>query len=344
MSGNKLKTAVVGATGLVGAELIEALSRRRFPVSELNLFASPAGDGESMEFLGGEVEVGLLKADFYKGMDMVFFAAPAMVSADLCEEAAASGALVIDSSNAFRQAPSVPLVVPEVNPEALANVWEGQRIIASPSAPAVAVSLVVNPLLKSFGVKRLTATIALGSTAAGRKGFEEHQQQTISIFNQNELVTERFPRQSAFNIFPHSGDFEGEHCLAERELMEELPKILGAEIPVAATAMQAPVFCGVAVSLGLWLEKEVSAREVREALSGSDEFHVLDDPANEVYPDTMEAMNHDEVTVGRIRKDPANPYGVLIWISADNLRKGSALNMVQIAELVLKVREKTGSP
>ncbi len=342
MADSRVNVAVVGATGLVGSELIEAMSRRGFPVKTLRVFGSAESAGESMEFLGDEVEVEPLSADFYQGMDMVFFTAPSMVSRDLCLEAAESGALVIDVSSSFRLEADVPLVVPEVNPEALAGIWDGKRIVAGPSAQAVALSLLAFPLQKAFGLKRMTVTLAMGSTAGGRKSFEEHQHQTIDVFNQDELVVERFPRQSAFNIFPCSGEFDGEHCLAERELMAELPRIIGEELPVAVTAMQVPIFCGLAVSLSAWLEKDVPAAEVREVLSKSDGLNVLDDPDNNVYPDTMEAMARDEVTVGRIRKDPANPYGVLLWISADNLRKGSSLNMIQIAEVALKVREKAG--
>ncbi|MFO8058359.1 MAG: aspartate-semialdehyde dehydrogenase [bacterium] len=342
MVDKRVNVAIVGATGLVGSELIEAMSYRGFPVSGLRLFASPESAGESMEFQGEEFEVELLSSGFAEGMDLVFFAAPSLVGRDLASEAAEAGAVVIDSSGAFRGDPSVPLVVPDLNAEAMAGIWQGNRIVSSPSSQSVVLALVLAALERTFHVKRVSATLAMGSTSGGRRCFEEHQYQTIDVFNQNELKVERFPRQSAFNIFPQAGEFEGGHSQAERELMDELPRILGRELPVAVTAMQAPVFCGLAASLSVGFDKEVSADKVRESLSGGEGLHVLDDPANEVYPDTMEALTREEVLVGRVRKDPTDPCGVLLWVSADNLRKGSSLNMLRIAELVLKVLEKAG--
>jgi aspartate-semialdehyde dehydrogenase len=337
MSQKQYQLAVVGATGLVGKELLEALDRRRFPIAGLRLFASLNSAGERVPFADDEIKIEPIRADFYQGCDLVFFATHPLVSRDLAESAAAAGALVIDASNAFRLDPQVPLVVPEVNPEALAPAARTKGIVASPSAAAVALALVTAPLQRQWGLARLVVTALYGSTAAGRLGFEEHQFQTIGIFNQEDMIIEKFPCQSAFNLFPRVAGFvNAVDDERERELMDELPRLLGREVPLAVTVAQAPLFCGLAAAVNFELERPASVAEVRDTLSNTAGLSLLDDPDNEVYPDTVQAMAHDEVLVGRLRPDPSRPSCFHLWLAADNLRKGSALNMVQIAELILK--------
>jgi aspartate-semialdehyde dehydrogenase len=336
MTERRYNIAVVGATGLVGSELLEALAHRRFPVEEIGLYASWNTAGEKMAFLDDQIKVEPISGNFYEDRHMVFFATHHMVSCDLAEQAAKAGALVIDSSPAFRLDPAVPLVVPEVNPEALSDVGEGKRIVASPSAAAVALALVLKPLAGDREIKRVIATVACGSTAGGRAGFEEHQFQTVSIFSQEAFKVERFTRRTAFNIFPRVGELdERGNTGAEQELMQELPRVLGVDVPIAATAMQAPVFCGIAFTVNIEFKGKTSVEETREELSAAPGVIVVDDPQQEAYPDTLLAMEQDEVLVGRIRPDPTNPKAVQLWISADNLRKGSALNMVHIAEHII---------
>jgi aspartate-semialdehyde dehydrogenase len=336
MTERKYNIAVVGATGLVGSELLGALAYRRFPVEEIGLYASWNTAGEKMAFMDDEIKVEPISGDFYEDRDIVFFTAHQMVSRDLAEQAAEAGALVIDSSPAFRLDPDVPLVVPEVNPEALSNIREGKRIVASPSAAAVALALVLKPLGKDREIRRVIAAVACGSTAGGRQGFEEHQFQTASIFSQEAFKVERFTRRTAFNIFPRVGGFDDHgDTEAEQELMQELPRILGVDVPIAATAMQAPVFCGIALTVNIEFKGKMSVDEIREELSAAPGVTVVDDPQQEAYPDTLLAMEQDEILIGRIRPDPTNPKALQLWISADNLRKGSALNMVHISELIL---------
>jgi len=334
MAVSKIDMAIVGATGLVGSELIEALIYKNFPAGEVRLFASWNTAGEKIDFMDDDIQVKPISADFHEGVGIVFMAAHPMVSRDLSEQAAKAGAVVIDASRAFRMDKKVPLVVPDINGDTLGNIAESGGIIASPSPQAVAVSLVAAPLDRNWGVERIISTAIHGTTAAGRSGFEEHQRQTIDIFNQAEVKMEKFTRQSAFNIFPRVGDFEADDTIAERELMEEVPRVLGKKLRIAGTSVQAPYFCGVGLSLNIELGAHAEPVEIRSALSEAAGVSVLDDPDQEIYPDTLAAMARDEVLVGRVRPDPSNPNTVQLWVSMDNLRKGAALNMVQIAEII----------
>jgi aspartate-semialdehyde dehydrogenase len=328
--------AIVGATGLVGSELMKALEERRFPVQELALFSSMAMAGEKVEFMGEEFTVLPMSADFYRGMDLVFFTAHPMVSRDLAEESASDGCIVIDSSRTFRLDPLVPLVVPEVNPQELKGLRDKKGIVASPGPLATALALVLNPVLKKYGIKRIVAASTHGSTSGGRMGFEEHQQQTISIFNQREIEMDRFVRQSAFNIYPRVGPFTGDGTEEENDIERELPKILGENgLAITVTSAMVPIFCGVSAAVNVETRDPVNLDSLREIISDSPGVMLMDRPSQEEFPDTLEAMAHDEVMVGRLRKDPTMKNGFNLWISADNLRKGSALNMVQIAETIL---------
>jgi len=333
----KFHIAVVGATGLVGSELVESLASRRFPVDTLRLFASLNTAGEKVPFLDDEVPVEPISADYARGRDIIFFAAHPMLSRDLAEEAVKAGAVVIDASRAFRTDPGVPVVVPELNPGDLAGVRQGRGIVASPSSAAVAVALVAAPLHQRFGAKRIIAVTTYGSAAAGRAGLSEHQAQTIGLFNQQEeMDCERFSRQSAFNLFPRVGEFADEETEAERDLESEVPRLLKASVRVAATAVQAPYFCGTGTALNIEFAKPATAAEAREALRSAPGVFVMDEPGQDEYPDTVAAMSRSEVLVGRIRQDPSHESALQLWVSADNLRKGSALNMVQIAEELIK--------
>ncbi len=335
MSGRKFHIGVVGATGLVGRELVQLLTARRFPAAEARFFASLNSAGEQIEFQGEELEVEAVSGEFYRGLDLIFFAAHHLVSRDLAEQAAGSGAVVIDASRAFRLDAEVPLCVPEINAGVLAGVRQGKRIVASPSPATVALALALGPLHRRFGVRRVAAVTLHGTTAAGRAAFEEHQFQTINIFNQEALTIERFPRQSAFNIFPRVGEFDAEGMSeAEADVARELPRVLGVQFPAAVTAAQVPIFCGIAAALDVAFAREVGADEVREALAGAAGVQVMDDPEEDAYPDTLLAMEHDEILVGRIRQAAGDAGSTQLWISADNLRKGGALNMIQIAELL----------
>jgi aspartate-semialdehyde dehydrogenase len=333
----KLKIGIVGATGLVGRELLNALSERKFPVGELRLFASLNTAGELIEFRGQEVRVEPLAADSFQGLNLVFFTAHPMISRDMAGAAVEAGALVIDASRIFRLDRGVPLVVPEINPEALDRVKEkGAGLVASPSPVGLGLALVLAPIQRRFGIKRVVAASTHGSTTAGRIGFEEHQQQTISIFSQQEIELAKFSRQAAFNVFPQVGPFHEGASEEESDIEQEVPKILGlTKLPLTVTAAMVPIFCGASAAVNLETEQPATVEQVRELLEAAPGVLVFDRPEAEEFPDTLLAMARAEVLVGRLRRDPTVSSGINLWLSMDNLRKGSSLNLVQIAEAVL---------
>ncbi len=335
MEGKVYKVGIVGATGLVGGELIQLLEREGFPIESLKLFASFDDAGEQMEFMSEQIMVEAIRADYFKELDLVFFSAHPMVSRDLAEDAEKAGVWVIDTSRWWRLHPDVPLVVPEVNPETLE--LGKRKIIASPSPASVALSLVLAPLEREFGLKRVGAVALYGSTQEGRLGFEEHQWQTIAIFNQQEFEVKKFPRQSAFNIFPQVGKFVGDETEEKQDVKNELYKIFPqADFKFSITCAQVPIFCGLSIALFVELKKNASTQNLREAFQKSSGIKLMDEPEKEIYPDTLASLEEDNVLVGRIRKDASGDNSFQLWLSSDNLRKGSALNMIQIAKLLIE--------
>lgn len=333
-----LKVGVVGATGLVGGELVQLMSRENFPVEDLLLFAGIDDAGERVEFMGEQVQVNAIAADYYKDLDLVFFATHPMVSRDLAEDAAKAGVLVIDASRAFRLSKNVPLVVPEVNPQALDSVKKGSGIIASPGPAAVALSLVLDPIAKELGINRAIAFAIYGSTVEGRAGFEEHQSQTLAIFNNQEFEVDKFPRQTAFNIFPQVGRFVSESTEEEQDIEQELKKVLSLpKLKFNVTCVQAPVFAGISIAACVQTTDKAELAEIRTILGSQPGILLMDNPGQEEYPDVLACLEHDQVLVGRIRKEPSAQSGFQLWINSDNLRKGSGLNMIQIARKALEL-------
>ncbi len=333
MSEKRFTVALVGATGLVGKELLVRMEERNFPVSELRLFASYNTAGEKLPFNDDEIRVEPLSAEFYRGMDIIFFAAHPMVARDMAESAAKYGAAVIDASSTFRLDPAASLVVADLNLDEVAGALDEKRIISIPSATASGLALLVSPLEKSWGVERVIATTIHGSTSIGGGGFEEHGNQTVDIYGQRDLTVEKFPRRAAFNLFPQVGPFDGEgNAEAESGPAAELARLMGQDIPICLTAAQAPVFCGLALSLNVELNEDATPGEIKKALDSAPGLSVMDDPENGGYPDTLLAMDSDEALVGRIRMDPTHPRAFQIWMSLDNLKLGSSLNMIRIAE------------
>jgi len=328
---------IVGATGLVGGELIQLLSRENFPAEKVRLFAGVEDAGERLEFQGEQILVQPIAADFHQDLDIIFFAAHPLVSRDLAEQAAKAGALVIDASRAFRLEKDVPLVVAEVNPKALERAKDGMRIIASPGPATVGLSLALNPISKKLEIKRSLALAIYGSTAEGRAGFEEHQNQTVAIFNNQEFEVEKFPRQMAFNIFPQVGRFVTDSTEEEMDIEQELKKIL--EFPrlkFSATCVHAPVFAGLSIFVCLETRQQAEVEEIRILLKDQPGILVRDNPEQEEYPDVLSCLETDQVLAGRIRKDPLSNSGFQFWLNLDNLRKGSALNMLQIAQEIIE--------
>ncbi len=333
------KVGIVGASGLVAGELRALLEARDFPVEALSLFGGMEDAGEAVEFRGETIGIEAMRSDYHQGLDLVFFAAHPLVSRDLAENAAQAGVTVIDASRTFRLDRNTPLVTPELNAHRLAAAGKGGRIIASPGPCAIALALVLHGIGKEFGIERATALALYPSSFEGRAGLDEHQEQTVALLNQQEFKVARFPRQTAFNIFPQVGKFNGAATEEEQDVAAELKKILERpDLRIAVTCAQVPVFVGISILLGLETGKPASEEKLRDLLAHSPGVAVLDHPEQDQYPDLMTSMDSERVLAGRIRRDPDSDRHFQIWISADNLRKGSSLNMVAIAEKLIELK------
>ncbi|MGE0709236.1 MAG: aspartate-semialdehyde dehydrogenase [Planctomycetota bacterium] len=326
--------AMVGATGAVGRELIAVLEQRAFPVDELRLLSSPRSAGTQLHFRGAEVEVEALDADRLRGCDLVFFSAGGSVSKEWVPRAVEAGALVIDNSSAFRLDPAVPLVVPEVNPEA-ARAHQG--VIANPNCTTTLLVVVLEPLRRLAGLERVVVASYQAASGAGAQAMEELRRQAAAILRGEEPVVECFPQPIGFNLFPHIDVFLPEEGLATREEMKvvwESRKILGLpELRAVSTCVRVPVLRAHSEAVFLELGRAISPEEARAALEAAPGVTVVDDPQAHRYPTPREADGADDVLVGRIRRDPSHPRGLCLFLSGDQLRKGAALNAVQIAEL-----------
>jgi aspartate-semialdehyde dehydrogenase len=330
--------AVVGATGMVGREAIELLEERGFPVGRLRLFASGRSAGTTIAFGGTQVTVeNLAHADF-AGIDVILSAPGASVSREFAPKAVAAGAVVIDKSSAYRMDPDVPLVVPEVNGEA-ARGHKG--IISSPNCSSIPLTLVLGPLHRAFGLKRVVVSTYQAVSGAGRKGGDELVGQCVAMLNRRPLEIQAFPHQIAFNVVPQVEIFRPEdegYSTEETKIVNETRKILGLpDLRITATAVRVPVLNGHSESINVEFERPVTADEARKVLAAAPSVVVVDDPANGEYPMPLDATGLDDVLVGRIRRDPTVERGLNLWLSSDNIRKGAALNAVHIAEFLLGV-------
>lgn len=338
MSAGSFNVAVVGATGAVGREAIATLEQRGFPVSRLRLFASGRSAGETIDFHGTPVTVeNLANADF-GGVELVLSAPGASVSREFAPRAVAVGAIVVDKSSAFRMDPDVPLVVPEVNPEA-AKVHKG--ILSSPNCSTIPLVLALAPLHREYGIERVIVSTYQAVSGAGRLAVDELMQQIAAVFGQRPTDVKVLPHQIAFNVVPQVEVFRPEDegfSTEETKIVEESRKILGIpDLRVVATCARVPVLNGHSESVVVETRKPVPVAAARELLAASPGLELRDDPAAGEYPMALDAAGQDEVLVGRLRRDPTVANGLAFWLVADNLRKGAALNAVQIAELVLGI-------
>ncbi len=329
---------VVGATGMVGREVVDLLDERGFPVGRLRLFASGRSAGSTLSFRGDSVVVeNLVQADL-QGIDVILSAPGAAVSREFAPRAVRAGAVVIDKSSAFRMDPEVPLVVPEVNGEAIGG---HHGILSSPNCSSIPLALVLAPLHRQFGLKRVVVSTYQAVSGAGRKGGDELVGQCIAMLNRRPLEIQAFPHQIAFNVLPQVEVFRPEddgYTTEETKIVEETRKILGLpDLRITATAVRVPVLNGHSESVNIELASPAPPDEVRKVLEGAASVVVADDPSNLEYPMPLDATGRDEVLVGRIRRDPTVQDGVNLWLSCDNIRKGAALNAMQIAEHLLGV-------
>ncbi len=329
------RVAVVGATGAVGLEMIEILEERKFPVKELRLLASVRSAGSYIDPEGLKGTVAELTDDTLKGLDFAFFSAGADVSRRFAPVAVKQGAIVIDNSSAFRMEPAVPLVVPEVNPDALEH---HQGLIANPNCSTIQMVVALKPLHDAARIRRIVVTTFQSVSGTGKEAMDELLAQSRAVLGFQEVEQKVYPHQIAFNCLPHIDDFTDDGSSKEElKMVNETRKILDDQtIRITATTVRVPVFRGHSESVNIELERPLSANEARALLSEAPGVIVMDDPKRAVYPLPLDAAGQDAVYVGRIREDRSVEHGLNLWIVSDNLRKGAALNAIQIAEELIK--------
>jgi aspartate-semialdehyde dehydrogenase len=327
------RVAVAGATGAVGNEMIKTLERRDFPVGELVLLASERSDGKKLPFRGNGVTVRTMTKDSFEGVQIALFSAGASRSLEFAPAAAAAGAVVIDNSSAFRMEPDIPLVVPEVNPQDVAG-YKKRGIIANPNCSTIQMVVVLKPLHDAARIKRVVVSTYQSVSGTGQKAIEELDRQSRAALSGGPLETKVYPHPIAFNCLPHIDSFlDSGYTKEEMKMVNETKKIMGDDsIAVTATTVRVPVFVSHSESVNIQTEKKLTPDEAREILKKAPGVVVIDDPSQNRYPLATDAAGRDETFVGRIRQDYTIDNGLNLWIVSDNIRKGAALNAVQIAE------------
>ncbi|MDH4183448.1 MAG: aspartate-semialdehyde dehydrogenase [Nitrospinota bacterium] len=326
--------AVVGATGAVGEEMMKTLAQRDFPVKALVPLASAKSAGKEVEFKGKSWKVTELNEESFKGVDFALFSAGASRSLQFAPAAVRSGAVVVDNSSAFRMDPAIPLVVPEVNAHAIAR---HKGIIANPNCSTIQMVVALKPLHDEAKITRIVVSTYQSVSGAGKQAIDELASQTSALLNMREAEPKKFPWQIAFNCIPHIDSFiESGYTKEEMKMVFETRKIMEDDsIRVSPTTVRVPVFYSHSESVNLEFQRPISADRARELLAKAPGVKVVDDPSKALYPLAINAAGRDEVFVGRIRKDDSVEHGLNMWIVSDNIRKGAALNAVQIAERLI---------
>lgn len=327
--------AIVGATGLVGQEFIKALVQRNFPINSIHLLASDRSAGRKLLVKQQEIEVKETSLESFEDTDIAFFAAGAEVSRHFVPVAVQSGAVVIDTSPAFRMMPAVPLVVPEVNPE---DMKGHKGIIASPDCSTILMVVALYPLHQVNPIKRIIVATYQSVSDTGAAAIEELTVQTKQVLEGQTTIPHVYPHQIAFNLLPEIDVFlDDGYTKEEWKMMEETRKILHTdEMAISATCVRVPIFTGQSEAIHVEFSHPMLPDDARRILVQAPGVKVLDDPAISLYPHPWSVAGADEVFVGRIRRDTSHPNGLVLWLVADNLRKGAALNAVQIAEEMIK--------
>ena len=325
------RMAIVGATGFVGQEFIKVLEQRNFPMKSIDLLASDRSAGKKLFVSHQEVEVKETIPESFQGIDIALFSAGAEVSRYFSPIAAQSGAVVIDNSSAFRMSPRVPLVVPEVNPEDIK--WH-KGIIANPNCSTIQMVVALWPLHKANPIKRIVVDTYQSVSGTGSAAVEELTTQARQVLDGKDVIPHVYPHQIAFNVLPEIDVFlDNDYTKEEWKMVEETRKIMHAEnLPISATCVRVPVFIGHSEAVHVEFTQPMSPDEARDILTQAPGVKVLDDPTISLYPNAWSTAGTDEVFIGRIRQDASHPCGLVMWVVADNLRKGAALNAVQIAE------------
>ncbi len=330
--------AVVGATGAVGREMVKVLEQRDFPVAELKLFASTRSAGEEIVFCDRSYEVEVLPTEPPEGVDIALFSAGGTLSKEIGEAWGAAGIAVIDNSSAWRMVSGIPLVVPEVNPLAAfaAFAHGGKGIIANPNCSTIQLVVALKPLADAFGIDRVVVSTYQSVSGAGQKGIEELSAQVVAMFNNRTADVNVMAHQIAFNCIPSIGSFlENGYTDEEWKLVQETRKILDLpKLRVSPTAVRVPVFSCHSESVNVQCSRKVTPKAAAAAFHQAEGLVIQDMPAEQIYPMPFPAAGSDDVYVGRIRQDPDDDCTLNFWVVADNLRKGAALNAVQIAEVL----------
>ena len=332
-----LRVAILGVTGAVGREFLSILEQRKFPIAEIKFLASKKSAGQKIRFQDRDVTVEEAAPHSFQGIDLVLSSAGGAVSKELVPHAVKAGAVVVDNTSAFRMDPDVPLVVPEVNPE---DIVRHKGIIANPNCSTIIMVVPLFPLHRRLRIRRIIAATYQAASGAGAKAMHELEKQSREILAGRAPTKEVFPHQIAFNLFSHNSPIkEGGYCEEEIKMMRETQKIFHDDsIQVVATTVRVPVFRAHSEALFIECEKALALEEVRSILSNAPGVQVVDDREKNYFPMPIEAAGRDDVLVGRIRKDPSKDNAFALFVSGDQLRKGAALNAVQIAEIWAGIR------
>jgi aspartate-semialdehyde dehydrogenase len=334
---NAYHVAVVGATGAVGNEMLKILEERKFPVGRLTLLASERSIGKELKFNGELYPIQVLNEKSFAGIQIGLFSAGGSISQRFAPIAAASGCIVIDNTSAFRMEPDIPLVVPEVNVESI-GMYKNRGIISNPNCSTIQMVVALKPIHDAVKIKRIVVSTYQAVSGTGKKAIEELLEQTKALMSNREPEIKVYPHRIAFNCLPHIDVFlDNGYSKEEMKMVNETRKILNdPSVAVTATTVRVPVLFGHSESVNIETEKKITADEVREILSRAPGVTVVDDLKGNKYPLPIDAAGKDDTFVGRIREDESIENGINMWIVSDNVRKGAALNAVQIAEILVR--------
>ncbi|TMK72654.1 MAG: aspartate-semialdehyde dehydrogenase [Actinobacteria bacterium] len=349
MAPDGYRVGVVGATGAVGSTMLQVLAERGFPAAEVVAFASERSAGRKLSFDGGELECRQLSSETIQGLDLVLSSAGGAVSAEWAPKLVEAGAVVVDNTSYWRMHADVPLVVAEVNPQALDS---HVGIVANPNCSAMQMVVALAPIHRAVGIERIVVSTYQPVSGTGRRAMEELRAQAHAVLHETEPPpAEVYPHRIAFNVLPQVETFQvdDDYTTEERKMMAETRKILGVEadeLAISATCVRVPVLYGESESVNVQTREPLSPQECRELLARAPGVVVVDAPANGVYPLASDVAGRDEVLVGRIRRDPSHERCLNLWVVGDNLRKGAATNAVQLAELLHErgLIRRTGAP
>ncbi len=337
MSAKKFNIAVAGATGAVGNQMIACLEERNFPVNQIKFLASHRSVGRKLKFNDEQITVEELGEDSFKGVDIAIFSAGGGTSQKFAPCAAADGCVVVDNSSAWRMDADVPLVVPEVNPGAIAQ-YTRKGIIANPNCSTIQMVVPLYAIHQRYKIRRIVVSTYQAVSGTGQKAIDELDNQTRAILADEKYESKVYPHQIAFNCLPHIDVFlENGYTKEEMKMVHETHKIMEDDtIKVTATTVRVPVFYGHSESINVETQEHATAVEIKALLKETNGVRVVDDPVANIYPMAIDAAGQDDIFVGRIRDDESIPNGVNLWVTADNIRKGAAVNAVQIAEILVR--------